>query len=327
MEPVAVPLSHDEAMTSASAAQLLEAQRPRLWGLAYRMTGSAADADDCVQEAFARWLAGGEPARAHAAPWLVRAVVNLSLDALRRRRRRAYRGPWLPVPLDDPEQIAALEASDTTPDPEAHVGLLESASIAFLTALEVLGPRQRAALLLREVLGMSADEIARVLGTSAGNVRVLQRRARRALGGEAAQRVAGMATLRERHRAAAERFLRCLATRDAAGLEALLADSVQTRTDAGGEFTALATPLAGRTRVATFYLRAARHREGSRARVRITSANGLAAIAIELGSPVRRQAPRSLLCFELDAADRIAAVYAVLASRKLSHLRAWERNA
>ncbi len=306
------------------AGELFTAQRARLFGLAYRLTGSAADAEDCVQEAFARWLADRDHARAAGGPWLVRVVTNLSLDLLRRRRRRAYPGPWLPAPLEDAGDPEAPERADPAADPESRYGLLESASYAFLLALEALGPRQRAALILGDVLGCSAAEVAAALDTSAGNARVLQLRARRALASYDQARCIPGPELRKRYRGAAERFVRCLAARDAAGLEALLAESVHTTTDAGGEYTALASTLAGRRRVARFYLRAAQHREGSQPRVRIAIANGLPAVSIELRSPVRRQAPRSLLCFALDAEGRIESIHTILATRKLAGLRARE---
>ena len=183
---------------------LFRAQRQRLWGLAYRMTGSAEDADDVVQETFVRAVEKAPEAPRDEVPrWLARVATNLSIDALRRRRRRAYVGPWLPAPLAGEPELPA--SSD--PDAEARYGAAESATFAFLVALEVLGPRQRAALLLRDVLGCSASETAEILATSAGNVRILHLRARRALEDYDAQRCVPTPELRERHRLALERFL------------------------------------------------------------------------------------------------------------------------
>jgi len=105
------------------------------------------------------------------------------------------------------------------------------------------------------------------------------------------------------------------------GLEALLTDSVETVTDAAGEYTALATPLAGRARVARLYLTAAQHRAAGGTRQEIRLVNGLPAALITLLAPVRRQAPRSLLRCELDEAGRIRLVHAILAPRKLAALR------
>src|SRR5262245_39676602 len=138
-------------MPRASAADLAQ-HRPSLWRLCYRMTGSTADAEDLVQETFARALA--RPARDQARdlkPWLTQIALNLSRDHLRRRKRQAYAGPWLPAPLET-EGLAG-EAH-----PEARYGELESVSSAFLLALEALTPTQRAVLILCDVLGYSVRE-------------------------------------------------------------------------------------------------------------------------------------------------------------------------
>ncbi len=301
---------------------LFRAQRGRLWGLAYRLTGSTEDADDVVQEAFARLLAQ-PPASPleELGPWLARVATNLGIDALRRRRRRAYVGPWLPSPVETPELDGPDERPGEGPDPERRYGLAESASYAFLVALEALGPRQRAVLLLRDVLGHSARETAELVGASEGSVRVLHLRARRALEAYDRARCIPTPELRERHRAALQRFLDCLLAQDARGLEALLAESVHTVTDAAGEYTALATPLAGRDRVARLYLMAARTRQETGTRTEIRLVNGLPAALITLERPVRRQAPRTLLRCELDDAGCIRLVHAILAPRKLGTLR------
>jgi RNA polymerase sigma-70 factor (ECF subfamily) len=320
MDRVTAAGTSDRARTLEA---LFAAQRPSLWGLAYRLTGDAEDAEDAVQEAFARLVAAPVDAPSEElGRWLARVTTNLGIDALRRRRRRAYVGPWLPAPVETPEADPLAVYASEAPDPERRYGLAESASYAFLLALEALTPRQRAALLLREVLGHSARETADCLGTSEGSVRVLQLRARRALAAYDEARCVPTPELRARHRAALQRFLDCLQAQDARGLEALLAEGVETVTDAAGEYTALATPLAGRERVARLYLMAALHRQAGGTRQEIRLVNGLPAALITLLAPVRRQAPRSLLRCELDAAGRIRLVHAVLAPRKLRALLA-----
>jgi RNA polymerase sigma-70 factor (ECF subfamily) len=306
---------------TARLATLFRAQQRRLWGLAYRMTGSAEDADDIVQEAFARLVARPADAEvADLAAWLRKVASNLGIDALRRRRRRAYRGPWLPAPIEtsDPDWLEA-QASEQ-PGPEARYGLAESASYAFLLALEALGPRQRAVLLLRDVLGCSALETAELIGASEGSVRVLHLRARRALEEYDKRRCIPTPELLAQHRAVLDRFLGCLLAQDARGLEALLAESVHTVTDSAGQYTALATPMSGQLRVARFYLRAALHRRPCGPRIEVRIVNGLPAALITLERPVRRQAPRTLLRPELDDAGRIRVVHTVLAPHKLSAL-------
>jgi RNA polymerase sigma-70 factor (ECF subfamily) len=301
---------------------LFRSQRRRLWGLAYRLTGSAEDAEDAVQEAFTRLVARlpaglvDDPGR-----WLARVVTNLAIDALRRRRRRAYAGPWLPTPVETREEDALDSLPDGGADPERRYGLAESATFAFLIALEALSPRQRAVLLLRDVLGNSARETADVVGTSEGSVRVLHLRARRALEAYDESRCIPTPELRARHQATLQRFLDRLLAQDARAVEEMLAESVETVTDAAGEYTALATPLAGRARVARLYLMAALHRREGGSRTEIRVVNGLPAAMITLLHPVRRQAPRTLLRCELDEEGRIRRVHAILAPGKLAALR------
>jgi RNA polymerase sigma-70 factor (ECF subfamily) len=310
-----------ERPTDSRFEELFRAERRRLWGLAYRLTGSGADADDAVQECFTRLLERPPPAGQPTRPWLVRVAVNLSVDALRRRRRRAYPGPWLPAPVEAQDEDWLDSFASAAPDSEARYGLLESASYAFLVALEALGPRERAVLLLRDVLGWSAAEAGALLGTSEGNARVIHSRARRSLADYDRSRCVPTPEARERHRAVLERFLAALLAQDTETVESLLADSVATETDAGGEFTALTTRLIGRQRVARFYLSAALMRRQGEPRIEIRSVNALPAALITLGRPVRRQAPRSVLRLELDASGQIAAIHSILASGKLGAVR------
>ena len=316
---------HSEARAPvADLEALFRAQRGSLWGIAYRLTGTAADADDVVQEAFARAASSPpEPVAESLAPWLVRVVTNLAIDVLRRRKRRRYEGPWLPAPCED--DGAALDhlapRTGEAHDPEHRYSLSESATFAFLIALEALAPRPRAALLLRDVLGYSARETATALATSEANVRVLHLRGRRALAEYDRGRCVPDAALRSRHQQVIERLHRCLLAQDTSGLEALFTESVRTVTDANGEYTALAEPMSGRARVARFYQMAALHRQTSDARSEIRIVNGLPALLTALHAPVRRQAPRSLLRVELSADGLIREVQVVLAPRKLGAVR------
>ena len=307
---------------AADLAALFESQRRKLWGLGYRLTGSAEDADDIVQESFARLLEHRPPGAGGArAAWLVRVATHLGIDALSRRRRRRYAGEWLPEPVEagDEDWLDALLG--TAPDPEKRYGLLESVTYAFLLTLEALSPRQRAVLLLRDVFGYSAREAAAVLDTTEGNLRVLHLRARRAMASYDRSACAPGPELRARHRATLERFLQCLLAEDAGTLEALLTESVRATTDAAGKYTALTTPLHGRAAVARLFLRAAEMRRAAAPRYDIREVNALPAILIELSDPQRRQAPRTVLCVELDPDGRIRALDAILAPRKLRAVR------
>jgi RNA polymerase sigma-70 factor (ECF subfamily) len=290
-----------------------------LWGLCYRLTGCAADADDIVQETFVRALERGRTAddptwRA----WLVRVAVNRGLDVLRTRKRRGYGGPWLPSPIETGlEERAGDRSADT---PEARYEQLESVTFAFLLALDALTPKQRAVLLLRDVFDYSAAETGDVLDMSAENVRITHHRARHAMQAYDRDRCRPTRERQERTQDALQNLLRCLFTQDAAGLETLLAESVRTMTDGGGEYTAIPRTLIGRAAVAVLHLRVARRRAaGSRIEVRVV--NGLPALVIEYASAVRRQAPRAVLCCQVGADGRITALHSVLASRKLTAIR------
>ena len=290
----------------------------RLWGLCYRMTGVAADADDLVQEAFARAVQAPAALRGpDLERWLVRVATNLSLDCLRRRRRRRYQGPWLPAPLETPEPVDVpdVDAIDTAQSVERA----EQVSYAFLVALEALAPRGRAALLLLEVLDYPATEVARILETSEGNVRVLHHRARRTLERFPVSVVAS-ADVRRRQRAALEKLLLCMVNQDAAGMESLLTDDVRSVTDGGGRYTALREPLVGRRAVIRFHLETARRR----APVSTTEfrwINGAAALVV-VTRPLRpRMAPRLVLRCEVDASGHIRELHTILNPRKLTAVR------
>jgi RNA polymerase sigma-70 factor (ECF subfamily) len=314
-------LAAESSDIAADLEALFRAQQRRLWGLAYRLTGSAEDADDIVQESFVR-LVSQPPATpvADLGPWLKTVATNLGVDALRRRRRREYVGPWLPSPIDTSDAPWPTEAPSDRADPEARYGLAESVTFAFLIALEALGPRQRAVLLLRDVLGHTARETADLIGTTEGNVRVLHTRARVALADYDTQRCIPTPELEARHRAALEQFFDCLLAQNARGLEAMLAESIHTVTDAAGEYTALSKSMAGRARVARFYLAAALQRRRPGTHIEFRTANGLPAATITLEQPVRRQAPRTLIQCLLDSDGRIRAVHTILAPRKLAAL-------
>ncbi len=294
--------------------------RGLLWSLCYRMTGVAADADEILQETFTRALERPPPdGPLPWQPWLVRVATNLSLDLLRARKRRSGTGAWLPSPVETPDPEEAREPS-AEPGPEGRYELLEDVSFAYLLALETLSPRARAALLLRDVLDYSVEEAAGVLETSHANLRIIHHRARRALEASGASPGPPSKSARREARRAIERFMSCLVRQDLPGLEALLAESVRTVADGGGEFNALRRPITGRARVAVFHLRTARRRM-LRSRFEIRWANGMPAVVIETANPSRRQGPRVVLRCELDRDGRIREIHSVLARRKLTAVR------
>ena len=188
-----------------------------LWGVCYRMTGNAADAEDLVQETFVKALEK-PPRNTEDAwrPWLLRVAINLSRNQLRRRRQRGYEGAWLPspVPTDDVEVLVA-QGSDCPPEdsPSARYEMLESISVAFLLALEALTPSQRAVLLLRDVLDYSTKETAEALLITETGAKVILHRARRIMRDYDKDRCALSPSRCDAAKHALERFLNCLSTR------------------------------------------------------------------------------------------------------------------
>ena len=282
-----------------------------VWGLCYRMTGSAADADDLVQETFARALAS-PPADTSAPwrPWLVRVAVNLARDRLRKRKLAPYTGPWLPSP------VATEDEATEAPDPERRYGMLESVTFAFLTACEALTPRQRAVLLLRDVLEYSVEETAAALALSESNVKTTHHRARAAMEAYDGARSVPTSALRDKTRAALERFAFALSTGDLAAVEAALAPAAETITDAGGDYLAALRHVTGASRVARFYLGLMKKVAPSRVVFRML--NGLPAVLIEVDDAPARYAPRLVVRCDVDADGRIQRVHTILARAKLS---------
>jgi RNA polymerase sigma-70 factor (ECF subfamily) len=308
----------DTADPSANLDALFRTHERMLWGLSYRLTGCAADADDIVQDAFTRALERRAPTDAASwRPWLVRVATNLAIDALRRRRRQPYAGAWLPSPI---ETDVEDEPASHEPAPEGRYELLESVSFAFLLALEALTPRQRAVLLLRDVFDYSAREVGAVLEMSEENVRITHHRARRSMREYDRSRSHPTRAVQEETQRALVEFVRCLISQDVAGVEALLAESVRTVTDGGGEFTALHAPMVGRAKVMHLHLTVAQRR-GPGARVTMRQINGLPAVLIEYASAERKQAPRAVLRCELGPDGRIVELHTILASRKLTAVR------
>ena len=305
----------------ATAIEALETDRRLLWGLCYRMTGNAADADDLVQETFVRAIEKpprrtDEPMQ----PWLVRVAINLSRDLLRRRRRQGYVGHWLPSPVPtDEESPASYEPPAASEDsPVARYELKESLSFAFLLALEALTPSQRAVLLLRDVFDYSTREAAEALDMTDANVKVVLLRARRKMKEYDKNRAGSSPALLEATRRALEQFLLYVSTRDAAGLERLLAEDVVSISDGGGEAAAALQPIRGRDKVLRLILGLAA-KSIAEPRFAFRMLNGLPAVVVEdFRSP--KAATRYTIQIELDNQSRIRRMHVVVAPSKLSAL-------
>jgi RNA polymerase sigma-70 factor (ECF subfamily) len=300
-----------------------EGERRLLWGLCYRMTGNAADADDLVQETFLK--AFEKPPRRldlPLKPWLIKVAVNLSRDLLRRRKRRGYTGEWLPspVPTDGEDSPASYEPPAPDKDsPGARYEMLESISVAFLLALEVLSPSQRAVLLLRDVFDYSTKEAADALDISEASAKVLLHRARARMRDYDGDRAVPTVARREATRKALEQFLRCLEAGDAERLEQLFSEDAVSISDGGGERPAALRPILGRARVIRLITGLAK-KAGLPPKILPMSLNGLPAILVEFDSAHSKPgvAVRFTIQLDVDEAGLIKRFNVVVAPTKLT---------
>jgi RNA polymerase sigma-70 factor (ECF subfamily) len=313
-------------MTVASEnllATWFEQHRAFLWGLSYRITGSAADADDVVQDTFVRACKHAPDHLDDPRRWLMRIAINLGRDVLRRRKRRAYVGPWLPTPIetDDGDSPPSFEPVVEGQTLEGRYDLIESVSLAFLQALEVLTPTQRAVLLLRDAFDYSAAEVGAVIDTTEGNVRIIHLRARRAIDAYDSRRAATTSANRARTNDVLRQFVDLLAAGDVHALEQMLAADVRAVTDGGGEFTASPIPIVGAFRVARFFSRLAASRTGG-VHVDIRAINGQATAVFDFPQARGRRAPRLLLSADVDSTGAIANIWVIASSAKLARIPA-----
>jgi RNA polymerase sigma-70 factor (ECF subfamily) len=309
------------APTDSVLAGWFEQHRTYLWGLSYRITGSAADADDVVQETFIRACQHAPAHLDNPRQWLMRVAVNAGRDVLRRRRRRQYVGPWLPTPIDtdDDQALPSYEPIVEGRTLEGRYDLMESVSLAFLQALEALTPTQRAVLVLRDVFDYSALEVGAAIDLSEVNVRTIHHRARRAMETYVHRRTVQTPTVKAKAKAALVRFVELLTEGDVPGIERMLAADVKAVTDGGGEFSAAVRPIIGAARVAKFFGRLAASRAG-RTDVMIRSVNRSPAAIFDFQSPRGRRAPRLLLSIDVDASGLVVNVWVIANSTKLASL-------
>jgi RNA polymerase sigma factor (sigma-70 family) len=290
--------------------------RQFLFGLCYRMTGSAADAEDLVQDTFERALrnppADGERSLR---PWLARVAVNLSCDQLRRRKAAPYRGTWLPEPV--PTERLELGARERGAD--ARYDLLESATFAFLLALEALNPAQRAVLLLRDVFDYSVRETAEALELSEPNVKTTLHRARQAMASYDAERCLPTPALRKRTERALRRFMTHLAMDNVRAIEALLREDVVALNDAGDKFIAARKPIVGRRKVAIFHRKITRFLQiqDDNPRLALCDLNGMPAVLFQFEPTRSDVSPRDVIRIELDKHGKIKQLHTIVSPDKL----------
>lgn len=219
---------------------LFEARRGFLTGLAYRIVGSLAEAEDAVQDTFLKWSQADRSAIANPAAWLTAACTRRAIDMLRaaRRARVDYVGVWLPEPIQT--------ATDDTPESAAE--LSSSLSMAFLLVLERLAPKERAAYLLHDIFDRPYAEVAAALGVQETTCRKLVSRARINVGKAEGRNPVPP----ERQEELLAAFRRAIATGETGPLAALMSGDVALRADGGGKVPAARQPLTGRASVLDF---------------------------------------------------------------------------
>ncbi|MFI8189534.1 RNA polymerase sigma-70 factor [Streptomyces sp. NPDC085946] len=291
-------------MTTDTAADVFERHRPVLQGVAYRMLGRVADAEDVVQDAWLRWSGTDRGDVREPRGYLVRVTTRLAIDRLRQIKARGetYVGPWLPEPY-------ATDFGATVPDAADRAVLADTVSLAVLVVLESLSPLERAVFVLREAFAFPYGEIAAMLDRGEPAVRQLAARARR----HVAERRPRYEVDPAQRRDLTERFLAAAAGGDLERLMELLAPDVRLVGDSGGKARAPLRVLETADKVARFLVGAAGKNPPDLS-VRFLELNGgPAVLALSGGEPDA--------VFQLDVADgRVQAVYVIRNPDKLRSL-------
>ncbi|MBG0562714.1 RNA polymerase sigma-70 factor [Actinoplanes aureus] len=289
-----------------------EDYRNLLFSVAYRILGTAVDAEDAVQDTWMKWSAADRSQVAEPKAYLVRIVTNVAMDRLRsaRARRETYVGPWLPEPILTGDGVTSGDAGE-------DVALAESVSAGLLMLLESLSPLERAVFVLREAFGFGYGEIAAAVERSEESVRQAAHRAR----GHVRDRRPRFPATPARHRQVTERFLAAAGGGDINTLMELLAPDVTLWTDGGGRVRQALRPVIGAERVATWLAGVAgRAYEGvapADMRVEIAELNGAPGLVFHGAGRVL-----ATMTVELGADGRITAVHNVANPEKLAAVTA-----
>ena len=297
----------------SNPAASFEPYRRRLLGLAYRMLGSMADAEDAVQETYLRWHGADREKVSDPRGFLMTTTARICLDMLSsaRARREEYVGPWLPEPVLDTAALA----------PDSRTELAEDLSIALLLTLDRLSPLERAAFLLHDVFDFSFSEVATALERSEAACRQLATRARahvRAARPRGATAPPHSGEIDAKHAQLLFAFMAATQSGDLNALTQLLASDVRVVTDGGGKVRAALDVIDGADRAARFLVDATRPRAGAWWRkdftLRFATINGLPGIIVD--AP---EGPVQTAAFEIEG-DIIRALYVVRNPDKLRHL-------
>lgn len=286
----------------SDAASTFETHRDRLFGLAYRMLGDVAAAEDVVQDAYLRWHDTDATTVDAPGAYLTTVVTRLSLDALTsaRRERETYAGPWLPAPL-------VAEGGATPPQVENDAAL----SMALLVVLETLTPLQRAVFVLREGFDVNYTSIARIVDRSPAHCRKIAQRAR----AHVDDRNRRFHASRQEQETLVRQFVNAIEDGDPERLGALLADDATSYSDGGGEVTAALRPIEGRDRITRFLLGIAQKAPDGLT-VASATVNGRPGLIARVDGTV--QSVWSVHIHD----GHIQDLYAILNPKKLQHLHA-----
>ena len=297
-------------MMTTDPSASFEPHRRRLLGLAYRMLGSMAEAEDAVQEAYLRWHDADRASVADSRAFLTTTTTRICLDVLKsaRVRREEYVGPWLPDPVTDTAALA----------PDAQTELAEDLSVALLLALDRLSPLERAAFLLHDVFDYSFAQVAAMLDRHEAACRQLATRARARV---RTSRPAGAASphgpssaVDEKHAQLVSAFMRAARSGDVAGLTRLLASDARVVTDGGGKVQAALNVIEGADRVASFLVGVVRKGWTDDMSVRFDTINGLPGLIVS-----RPDGLVQTNAFEIDG-GLVKAIYVMRNPDKLRHL-------
>jgi RNA polymerase sigma-70 factor (ECF subfamily) len=290
---------------SRTATEDVAALRPYLFAIAYRLTGSASEAEDLVQEAFVRYLAAGTDAGVRSTrAYLSTIVTRLCLDHLKSARvqRETYVGPWLPEPvLTEGGELSPLETVEQR----------ESISMAMLVLLERLSPEERAVFVLHEAFEYPFAEVAEMLGKTPAACRQLFHRARERIAAGRAR----FATSQDAQRALVEQFLYAIRGGDLQPLGAVLATDVTMWSDGGGKVLAARKPIGGAEGVLRFFeglLRLA----PPNTRLGVADVNGAPAMLVFVDDELAQVGT-----FDIAEDNRICAIRAVVNPAKLEFVR------
>ncbi|WP_459957900.1 RNA polymerase sigma-70 factor [Nocardia sp. IFM 10818] len=295
---------------STYEADLFETSRGRLEAIAYRLLGSASDAEDAVQDTYLRWHAADRELIETPAAWLTKVLTNICLNQLTsaRARRETYVGQWLPEPV---------LAGDRMLGPADTAEQRESVSMAMLTVMERLTPNERVVYVLREAFGHSHREIAEILDLTEVNCQQIYRRAKQHVGSERTRTTVDA----EAARKIVEEFLAAALSGDTEPLIRLLTDNAFSIADGGGKVHARRTPVLGVARVAR-YLHNLFHPNAAKQAlvdgvpsIYAVEINGGPGVLLEIGGQVYG-------VFGIDAtADGVAAIHIQVNPDKLVHIK------